>query len=170
MQELRGRCSETKQEVVCMKSARRGFIAGLSTAISLGLFNLCFAFQKMVSCWVQRVKGSFNYEPEWQAQAPAAAQLLSGKGEHAPGHPQWFHRNSAHPQHSQHLTLHVHHRLTKESPLTYPSVHQPQQSRLAAVSQTFGKPGLSERHLMQTAYVPPAFFLSPLLHHEVQGM
>lgn len=63
MQKERGRYSETKQEVICMKSAWRGWIARLSNAISLGLFNFPFILQTTVSFWVGRVKGTFKYDP-----------------------------------------------------------------------------------------------------------
>lgn len=46
-----------------MKSAWRWWIATLSNAIVLGLFNFPLIFQTTVSYWVGRVKTSFNYDP-----------------------------------------------------------------------------------------------------------
>lgn len=55
--------SETKQEVISLKSAWRQWIAKLSNAIMLGLFNFPLIFQTMVSYWVGKGKGTFKYDP-----------------------------------------------------------------------------------------------------------
>lgn len=55
--------SETKQEVICMKSAWRRWIAKLSNAITLGLFNFPLIIQTMVSYWMGRAKVTFQYDP-----------------------------------------------------------------------------------------------------------
>ena len=94
MQKERGRSSETKQEVICMKSAWRGWVARLSNVISLSLFNFPFIFHAMVSYWGGRVKGTFKSGPcavsRMKGASPALSTSSLGKESIFPPSPSGF--------------------------------------------------------------------------------